>query len=341
MRTLFEKITMCNPNHRNMILRVLEEGHLEEKAFISDGRLVWESGGETFFSACLDEAASVQTSGITSIGGRQIFCEILGYAKKLVVCGAGHVALPVVQIGHLIGCLVTVLEDRPEFAKAAENAGADEVICEPFEEGIRKIPGDENTFFVIMTRAHLYDQICLEEIVKKEHAYIGMIGSQRKITTLKRNIIENGGNETDFADLHSPIGLDIGAETPEEIAVAVIAEVIREKNRTEKTPVYSREIVDAVLDPKNSGEQMVLVTIVAREGATPRAVGSRMLVFSEGKVIGTIGGGAAEAAAVRKASEMMASGTAAQLCHLDMEGNRAADDGMSCGGIIDVLLEKI
>lgn len=98
--------------------------------------------------------------------------------------------MPVIKIGIMMGWEVTVLEDRPKFADNARRAGASHVICEPFEEGLGKVPGSSDTYFVIVTRGHRYDQVCLEKIAEKEHAYIGMIGSRRRTTLVKKLLEE-------------------------------------------------------------------------------------------------------------------------------------------------------
>ena len=131
--------------------------------------------------------------------------------------------MPVIKIGIMMGWEVTVLEDRPKFADNARRAGASHVICEPFEEGLDKVPGSSDTYFVIVTRGHRYDQVCLEKIAEKEHAYIGMIGSRRRTTLVKKLLEEQGTDKAVLDAVYTPIGLDIGAETPEEIGVAIMA----------------------------------------------------------------------------------------------------------------------
>lgn len=84
-------------------------------------------------------------------------------------------------MGLMLGFHITVLEDRPKFADHARCAGAHEIICDSFEEGLKRIKGDEDTFFIIVIRGHRYDQVCLENIVRKSHAYIGMIGSRLRV----------------------------------------------------------------------------------------------------------------------------------------------------------------
>ena len=98
------------------------------------------------------------------------------------------------------------------------------MICAPFEEALDKIPGSTDTYFVILTRGHRYDQICLEKIAAKEHAYIGMIGSRRRTALVKQCLVEKGVDKKVLDAVYTPIGLDIGAQTPAEIGVAIIGE---------------------------------------------------------------------------------------------------------------------
>ena len=229
MSELYHLISSCNPNHQTLILTALEGEAKGEKAFVVDGILQWESKRGGFFSQISDALPDISAPGIIAEKNTRIFCEFPAHEQKLVICGAGHVSIPVIQIGHMIGCAITVLEDRPKFADNARRAGADTVLCEPFEEGLKKIPGDPDTYFIIVTRGHRYDQVCLEKIMKKEHAYIGMMGSRARTVKVKQALLEQGADPQVLESVHTPIGLPIGGETPEEIGVSIIAEVIQEK----------------------------------------------------------------------------------------------------------------
>ncbi|MDO4312281.1 MAG: XdhC family protein [Eubacteriales bacterium] len=342
MRELLKRIDTCEAGAVNMVLTVLDENDLGEKALISDGQLVWESKENGFFFNHRKEAAAFCESGIAEIDGCRVFCDTLGREKQIVVCGGGHVSIPVIQIGVMMGCEVTVLEDRPKFADHARRAGASHVICEPFEQGLDKVEGGPDTYFVIVTRGHRYDQVCLEKIAKKEHAYIGMIGSRRRVAMVKRLLIESGSDKQVLDAVYTPIGLDIGAETPAEIGVAIMAEIIEVKNKKRRTYGYSREIVRAILDTETYPGRKVLATIVARKGSAPQGIGVKMLVLPDGKCIGTIGGGCMEAGVFQKALLMMRAETReAKVCHIDLTGEEAEDEGMVCGGIVDVLLETV
>lgn len=282
--------------------------------------------------------------------GGKVFRERAGLPPHLVVCGAGHVSMPVIRIGKMIGFYVTVLEDRPKFADNARAAGADEVICLPFEAGLAGIEGNKNTWFVIVTRGHRYDEKCLEAILKKKYAYVGMMGSRRRVAIVKDQLEAKGVCREALDGVHTPIGLKIGAETPEEIAVSVMAEIIQVKNagsgkdgKTEgfRTGGYSPELLDAVLDPDDSREK-VLATIISRKGSAPRSVGTKMLIFEDGTTVDTIGGGCIESEIIQKAIVMMRMDTPAfQVCTVDMTAGQAEDEGMVCGGVVEVMLERV
>ena len=210
MTELYHLIASCNPNRQTLILTALEGEAKGEKAFVVDGILQWESKRGGFFSQISDALPDISAPGIIAEKNTRIFCEFPAHEQKLVICGAGHVSIPVIQIGHMIGCAITVLEDRPKFADNARRAGADTVLCEPFEEGLKKIPGDPDTYFIIVTRGHRYDQVCLEQIVEKEHAYIGMIGSRIRTSKVKKALLEEGKDPQVLNSIHTPIGLPIG-----------------------------------------------------------------------------------------------------------------------------------
>ncbi len=268
----------------------------------------------------------------------------MGREKQLVICGGGHVSIPLIEIGLKLGFLVTVLEDRPSFADNARRAGATQVICDSFTAGLSTIEGDEDTFFVIVTRGHRYDKQCLEQIVKKKHAYIGMIGSRKRVQIVKQELLEGGSPKEVLDTVHSPIGLDIGAETPAEIAIAIMAEMIEVKNKKQRNFGFTKEILQVIRNKETADAKKVLATIVSRKGSAPRAVGTKMLFLEDGRTIGTIGGGCMEAEVLRQAKQMLCAAensVPAQLCHVDLTGNDAEDDGMVCGGIIDVLLEIV
>ena len=341
MLEFYKAVQAMDTTLSNMAVTVTDGEFSGEKLLLSDQKIIWTSALSGLALGCQQELEKITDSGIYTIRDSTVFCELLGGETKIVVCGGGHVSIPVIQIGRMIGCKVSVLEDRPKFADNARAAGASEVFCEPFEQALKRIEGDKDTFFVIVTRGHRYDQICLEQIAKKEHAYIGMIGSRKRAAMVKRSVLEHGADPDIIQNVYTPIGLDIGANTPEEIAVAIMAEIIQVKNK-KSCGGFPKEILDAVLDEKNMQQPKALATIIRRRGSAPREVGAKMLVLPDGRCIGTVGGGCAESDILTKALLLLREGgRGIRICHVDMNVADAADEGMVCGGEIDVLLEEI
>lgn len=269
-----------------------------------------------------------------------VFREKVGGVPRLIICGAGHVSMPIIKIGKMIGFHVTVVEDRPKFADNARAAGADCVLCEPFEEALEKIRGGMDAWFVIVTRGHRYDTDCLRSVLGKKHAYAGMMGSRRRVAIVKQQLEEEGISHGLLEAVHTPIGLKIGAQTPEEIAVSVMAEMIEIKNRDRGTGGYSEEFLTA-LQEEGRGRKAA-ATIISRKGSAPRGVGTKMLVFEDGSTVDTIGGGCIESEIMQKALLMLRTGTPAfQICKVDMSADSAEEEGMVCGGTVEVMIEII
>ena len=345
MRTMdpYDVVSELNINLENRLFIVCEGEHAGEKMIASAGKPVWMSDKDGFFSLHAQEALDAQDGSMTEIAGERVYAELLVNEKKLVICGAGHVSMPVIQIAKMMGFRVTAIDDRMQFVQNALDHGADEGICSGFEEALADIPGDPDTFFIIVTRGHLSDSECLLSIVKKPYAYIGMIGSRRKVGMVKQLLADNGIPQDVIDSVHTPIGLDIGAETPEEIAVAIMAEIIEVKNRTRKSDGIPADIIKALMSDERG--PAVLATIVSKKGSSPRSAGSRMLISEDGGIIGTIGGGQAEARVIERASEMLAANKNEPqrpvMVYVDMTGQQVLDEGMICGGAIEVLLETV
>lgn len=278
----------------------------------------------------------------------EVYCERICRTPKMVICGAGHVSMPIIRMGKMLGFTVTVIEDRPKFADHARTAGADQVICETFHDGLTGILGDSDTYFIIVTRGHGYDTECLEAVLKKRYAYVGMMGSRRRVAIVKNQLALNGADRQALDGVHTPIGLSIGAETPEEIAVSVMAEIIQVKSERKRgdggnTGIYPEEILSCILG-RNSGkrEKMVLATIISRKGSAPRGTGTKMLILENGNTLDTIGGGCVESEIIRKGLLMMRTGTPEfQVCSVDLSSDIAEEEGMVCGGSVKVMLEML
>lgn len=160
-------------------------------------------------------------------GPVEVFVEVQKRPPTLLIAGAGHVALPLAQLGKMIEFEVVVLDDRPSFANRQRFPMADRVLAQPFQETLRNWPIDHDTYIVLVTRGHSHDVECLLEVIDSPARYIGMIGSKRRVKGVFELLEKEQGLDPDrLKRVYAPIGLDIGAESPSEIAVAVIAEII-------------------------------------------------------------------------------------------------------------------
>ena len=160
-----------------LLATVLEGPAQGERVLLRNTAPVWPEELPAFWGEHLPALAAVTSSGILKSAGQRIFVERFGAAPQLVVCGGGHVGASVVRLAKLLGLPVTALEDRPEFAEELRQAGADAVLCLPFAEGLTQIPGGQETYFVVVTRAHSCDIACLRSILQKPAAYVGMMAA--------------------------------------------------------------------------------------------------------------------------------------------------------------------
>lgn len=167
----------------------------------------------------------------------QLFIDVQVPPPHLLIVGAGHIAAPLAEIGHICDFEVTVLDDRPQYANPQRFPTADRVVAGAFTEELRRLRRgqptfDENTYLVLVTRGHQYDVACLLEVLDDPVAYIGMIGSQRRIRAVYALLErEQGVAPEKFDRIYAPIGLAIGAQTPAEIAVCIMAEIISVQRR--------------------------------------------------------------------------------------------------------------
>ena len=238
---------------------------------------------------------------------------------KLVVLGGGHVGKEVAYLGSFLDFEVTVVDDREEFVRKDLFPEADHLYCHDFETLEEILPKEKNTFYVVVTRGHAADRSCVCQILNREFSYLGMIGSRLKVKKTLELLKEQGFSEEQLERIHAPIGLKIGARTPEEIAVSIAAELIQEKNKDSVGSLPS-ELAEAE-------EEGVLCIITQKSGSAPRGVGTMMLVTKE-KVIGTIGGGVLEQRVIEQAGK---------VCRImeedyDLSNQESAALGMICGG---------
>ena len=272
------------------------------------------------------------------------FIDPLTPRERLIILGGGHIALPLCEFAAKCDFSVTVVDDRMDFANEGRFPLAREVICDSFENAINKLRITPYDFVVVITRGHRHDANCLRALFQqREPAYLGMIGSRRRVRGLLDMLKEEGLDEERLGQICTPIGLAIGAVSPAEIAISILSQVIEYKrlhggmNRAINTSDLDLSVVESLMQVQ---EPVALVTVVETKGSTPRGMGAMMYVYPDGRIVGSIGGGCSEAAILRDALDIIGTGTY-KVIDIDMTGDVAESEGMVCGGIMKVLVEDI
>ena len=193
-----------------------------EHALVAEAPGVWRSGEPRLVTYHL-----TADLGMCCGGRMTFFMEPLVSQPALIVFGTGHVGEAVVRIASRLGFAVTAVDDVPEQGNADRLPGAEGIVGSFEPADLASLPWGPETFVVIATREHALDQRLLELCLAHPLAYLGVIGSERKARTQRQRLEVRGFSEGDIARVRCPVGLDLGAETPEEIAVAICAELIR------------------------------------------------------------------------------------------------------------------
>lgn len=173
------------------------------------------------------------TKGVEMIcgGGVEIFIDVYNIKPKLLIVGGGHVGYALYKIASLLEFDIVIFEDREEFLTPERFPLAKELVLGSVRETLRNYQIDENSYIVIVSRSHNYDQESLEEVVNSNAKYIGSMGSKKKIITMMNNLKELGFSEENLNKVYAPIGLDIAGESPEEIAMSILSEILLVKNQ--------------------------------------------------------------------------------------------------------------
>lgn len=270
--------------------------------------------------------------------------------ERLILLGGGHIALSLSKMAASLGFAVTIVDDRAAFANAERFPEAERTVCDAFEPAIRalKVRGDD--YVCVLTRGHRWDAECLRELLAgAEPFYLGMIGSKRRVKGLFSALADEGFAEERIARIHAPIGLPIGAVTPEEIAVSICAQLIeRRRARPEGVETASSEPVLAQTNAEaaalrflaEDGGRKALCLVIETRGSTPVKSGALMAVDAMGRGYGTVGGGCGEAAVMARARTLLGTG-GTLIMEVDMTDDAAAEDGLTCGGTMRVYIEDV
>lgn len=267
--------------------------------------------------------------------------------ERLIILGGGHVGQAISRFASAVGFYVIVVDDRPSFANRSCFPDAEEVYCEEFETAIDQIQIGGNDYVTVVTRGHRFDLTCLRKVLKGTFPrYLGMMGSRRRVAGIIDLLEEEGYPPETVAEIHMPIGLNIGALTVPEIAISIVAELIEERRRGTPRRSHSQLLTCTDTDPRviemmgdpTVGKAMLLVYDTS--GSTPVKSGALMTVNSNLQTAGTIGGGCTENEVLREAFRMIGTGEK-KIFALDMSNEVAADLGMVCGGRMLVFVADI
>jgi xanthine dehydrogenase accessory factor len=226
-----------------VLATILNPGELSgvsrgDKCFIRDGaviagtirnaelqQIILKDAGERLAK---EESRQVTVEMPESGKNAEVFFEVIPPMRKVIIVGAGHLAIPLVQFTKILGFHITVIDDRVIYANRERFPEADEVLVGDMAKTLREIPVTPFTYIVLITRGHQFDEPCLREILHSPAKYIGMIGSRRRIKAcFIRFRDEEGIPEELLNRVYAPIGLDIGSESPEEIALAIVSEMVK------------------------------------------------------------------------------------------------------------------
>ena len=164
---------------------------------------------------------------VEATDGSELFIEAYTAPASLVLVGGGHIARAVAPLATMLGFRLFVLDDRREFANSERFPEAEEIAVADYTTGLEQFSITPNTAIVIATRGHNFDDVALESAAKSPAGYVGLVGSQRKVILIYEELLKRGVSLERIREIHAPIGLDIRARTPEEIAVSIMAEVVQ------------------------------------------------------------------------------------------------------------------
>lgn len=231
--TLVHSVDLGSVGAKSIVDTATEEGRLISALEIprrAMGQLVARTRDGT--PALIEISDNGGANPVTRVDGERprLFLDPISGAQRLVIAGAGHIAQPLAALGSTLGFHVTVIDDRASFANRERFPSADQIVVRAFAAAIEALTLDRHCYLVSVTRGHSFDEEVIRTALQHSRgAFIGMIGSRRRVKATLERIAESGVSQELLDQVHAPLGMDIAAETPEEIAVSIIAEIVRER----------------------------------------------------------------------------------------------------------------
>lgn len=299
------------------------------------------------FERILEETKKGNTTQLKiNIGGTE-YTRVFRPKERVIILGGGHISQELSVLAARLGFYVVVVDDREEYASVSRFPDASSVICAEFEDAIDGLRITAKDYVVIVTRAHQYDAQCIRAVLSEcMPYYLGLLGSKRRTQGLIASLKDEGLNADWLDGINTPIGLDIGALTVEEIAVSITAQMIQYRRRDTKNKKNTNQFVeelfneDVVASIVSNDEPKALLVVYDTIGSSPVKSGSFMTVSGPMKTMGTIGGGAAENLAINKAIDIIGTGKE-EIVTVDMNPKTALDEGMICGGTMKIYIKDL
>lgn len=229
------------PGLRLLVMEGSHVGTLGDQVADSEGLVLARKA----LSGTADLPAGTYSLPLAAGGEMEVFLELHHPSPELVIVGAGHVAQPLCTMGALLGLHVKILDDRPQFATLERFPEAHALVQVDFSDPFAQVPLHAWSHVVLVTRGHKYDYECLRRVLLAPTlpAYMGMIGSRRRVRATFEALLREGISRERLALVHAPIGLDIGSETPAEIALSVAAELVHHRRGGTGRPLSEMEHV--------------------------------------------------------------------------------------------------
>ncbi|MFP3976041.1 MAG: XdhC family protein [Chloroflexota bacterium] len=256
MEDIFEEIVRLKREGKRAVLATVvsvggsaprEEG--AKMLVREDGSILGSIGGGSAEAQIMQESTKVMDEGKAKLvhldltgeeaaeegmicgGVMDIFLEPLASRPTLYIFGAGHISVCLAEMARMVGIRIVVADDRDDFANRERFPQADAILAKDFDSIFSELNVGKQSYIVIVTRGHLFDETVLEWAITTECAYIGMIGSAKKVGTVFQHLRDKGASQEVLEKVHAPIGVDIHAQTPEEIAVSILAELIKARRK--------------------------------------------------------------------------------------------------------------
>ena len=269
-------------------------------------------------------------SGCTEVDGIPCYVEEYAPPARLVILGAGHVGTAVARAAAFVGFEVRVVDFRPELLEPARFPQGTQLVEAPFDDLSGVLP-PEPAYYLVTTNSHQRDYQCAAQVLRRPFLFAGMLGSRKKSALVRQRLLRAGIPQEQIDRLHSPVGLNIGAETPEEIAISIVAQLV-EQRRSQSANHLPSELAEQLARPDCAG---VLVTVIRKEGSAPRGAGSKLLVCRDSSTYGTVGGGIVEYESIELARKL---DTFALRSFRSGNGEAGS---MACGGRMELMFQPV